>query len=121
MKLEQNIVQAQTLSQIQNVEPWGVGVRDLRECLLIQLFHRPNTDDIAAKIVCDHLPELAKNQYNSIAKALRISQERVRKAVEQIRILNPRPGNSFACSEPTTYIVPDMIAEWNGNSKVPSK
>ena len=39
------------LSQIQNVEPWGVGARDLRECLLIQLFHRPNTDDIAAKIV----------------------------------------------------------------------
>ncbi len=104
------------LSQIQNVEPWGVGARDLRECLLIQLFHRPNTDDIAAKIVRDHLPELAKNQYNSIAKALRISQERVRKAVEQIRSLNPRPGNGFACSEPTTYIVPDMIAEWNGNS-----
>ena len=104
------------LSQIQNVEPWGVGARDLRECLLIQLFHRPNTDDIAAKIVRDHLPELAKNQYNSIAKALRISQERVRRAVEQIRSLNPRPGNGFACSEPTTYIIPDMIAEWNGNS-----
>ncbi|MDY2618601.1 MAG: hypothetical protein SOW00_07365 [Oscillospiraceae bacterium] len=57
MKLEQNIVQVQTFSY-------------LTECLLIQLFPRLNTDDIAAKIVRDHLPEMAKNQYNSIAKTL---------------------------------------------------
>lgn len=103
------------LVQIQNAEPWGVGARNLQECLLIQLFHRPDADNLTAKIVRDCLPELAKNHYNSIAKALQVSQDKVRRAVEQIRSLNPRPGNGFAHAEPTGYIIPDMVAEWNGN------
>ena len=103
------------LVQIQNAEPWGVGARNLQECLLIQLYHKPDANDLAAKIVRDYLPELAKNHYNSIAKALQVSQEKVRRAVEEIRSLTPRPGNGFAHAEPTGYIVPDMEAKWNGD------
>lgn len=103
------------LVQIQNAEPWGVGARDLRECLLIQLYRRPDADDIAAKIVRDFLPELAKSHFHRIAQELQTSQERVRQAAEQIKQLNPRPANGFAYPEPTDYIVPDMIAKWNGN------
>lgn len=103
------------LVQIQNAEPWGVGARDLRECLLIQLYRRPDADDIAAKIVRDFLPELAKNHFHRIAQELQTSQERVRRAVEQIKQLNPRPANGFSYAEPTDYIIPDMIAKWNGN------
>ncbi len=102
------------LAQIQNAEPWGVGARDLRECLLIQLYRRPDADDIAAKIVRDYLPELAKNHFNLIARELQISQERVRQAAEQIKLLNPRPANGFSYAEPTNYIIPDMVAKWNG-------
>ncbi len=103
------------LVQIQNAEPWGVGARDLRECLLIQLYRRPDADDIAAKIVRDFLPELAKSHFHRIAQELQTSQERVRQAVEQIKQLNPRPANGFSYPEPTDYIIPDMIAKWNGD------
>ncbi len=104
------------LVQIQNAEPYGVGARNLQECLLIQLYRMPDADDIAAKIVRDYLPELAKSHFNSIAKALQTTQVRVRQAARQIQQLNPRPANGFNFSEPTSYIVPDLIAKWNGDS-----
>lgn len=103
------------LVQIQNTEPYGVGARNLQECLLIQLYRMPDADDIAAKIVRDYLPELAKSHFNSIAKALQTTQARVRQAAKQIHQLNPRPANGFDFSEPTSYIVPDLIAQWNGD------
>lgn len=104
-------VMERALAQIQSVEPWGVGARNLQECLLIQLQHRRDADDLTAEIVRHYLPELAKNHYNGIAKALRTTQAQVRRAADQIRSLNPRPGNGFAQSEPTGYILPDLVAE----------
>ncbi len=98
------------LAQIQSVEPWGVGARNLQECLLVQLQHRRDADELTAEIVRHYLPELAKSHYNGIAKALRTTQAQVRRAADQIRSLNPRPGNGFAATEPTGYIVPDLVA-----------
>ncbi len=98
------------LAQIQNVEPWGVGARNLQECLLLQLQHRRDADDLAAEIVRHYLPELAKSHYNGIAKALHTTQAQVRRAADQIRTLNPRPGNGFARPESLGYIIPDILA-----------
>lgn len=98
------------LAQIQNVEPWGVGARNLQECLLLQLQHQRDVDDLAAEIVRHFLPELAKSHYNGIAKALHTTQAQVRRAADQIRALNPRPGNGFARPESPGYIIPDILA-----------
>ena len=106
------------LSQIQNVEPWGVGARDLRECLLIQLFHRPNTDDIAAKISCAIIcPNWREISTTALQRHFGSHRNVCAERWSRSGSRKP-PAGQWLClfGGPTTYIIPDMIAEWNGNS-----
>ncbi|WP_447973032.1 RNA polymerase factor sigma-54 [Nitrospira sp. Kam-Ns4a] len=109
------------LSQIQTFDPPGVGARDLRECLLIQL-HRLAEDPAGATqgraggvkaslvetIVANHLPDLEKKQYARIAKALGVSVEDVARAVRVIEELEPKPGRPYFSSN-NYVIVPDVF------------
>ena len=97
------------LDIVQGFEPLGVGARDLKECLLIQLKSLYSDITIAQKIVENHLERVGKNQIHIIAKSLKISQDEAYKAVQLIKKLNPKPGNSFNDLTTLEFIVPDVI------------
>lgn len=96
------------LSIVQRLDPAGVGARDLRECLLLQLERTPSDTGIACAIVSDHLELLGKNQLGKIAKNLQVSIDEVLESFALIQSLNPKPGNSFSDRENLSYIVPDV-------------
>ncbi|MCX8086261.1 MAG: RNA polymerase factor sigma-54 [Rhodocyclaceae bacterium] len=100
------------LKHLQNLDPPGVGARDARECLLLQLSNQPPsaTQALATAIVRDYLEPLANRDYAKIKKALGCEDDALRAAQELIRSLNPRPGAPFAPLE-ARYIVPDVIVK----------
>jgi len=102
----------QALHTVQQLEPPGVGARNLAECLSLQLDRKPEDTSLAQKIVDGHLDSLAKNQYAHIAKALSATQDAVRDACILIRSLNPKPGAGFAARETIHYIIPDLFVEF---------
>jgi len=100
------------LTEVQSLEPSGVGARDLKECLLIQLRKKPKT--IATKtaevILEQCFDAFIKKHYNKISKKLDIDSEAIKAAIEEIVKLNPKPGNSLIDSSKTIqHIVPDFI------------
>ncbi|MDP1651661.1 MAG: RNA polymerase factor sigma-54 [Rhodocyclaceae bacterium] len=100
------------LKHLQNLDPPGIGARNPRECLLLQLANQPPSiaNTLAATIVRDHLEQLASRDYARIKKALGCDDDALRDAQEVIRSLNPRPGAQFATLD-TRYIVPDVIVK----------
>lgn len=99
------------LKAIQTFEPTGVGARDLKECLLIQLQQLNLQDTVAYKIVeKDYLDFLVSNRLPQLAKELEVEMEVVRAAVKVIASLEPKPGRQFG-SEKSEYIVPDVTVE----------
>ncbi len=97
------------LGDIQALDPAGVGARDLRECLLLQLYRQKDYSSITEALIKDYLEEIAKNHIQNIAKKLNVPIDDILDACEQIRTLNPKPGNSFSNREQLRYISPDAI------------
>ena len=105
------------LSIIQHLEPTGVGARDLRESLLLQL-NSQNLDTeakrLANKILADHFDEFVKKHYERMIARLGVSEEQFRSAVQEIQHLSPKPGNLFSeDSDGAPYIIPDFILEYH--------
>jgi RNA polymerase sigma-54 factor len=98
------------LSLIQSFYPPGVGARDLRECLLIQLQREGKENSLEYKIVSEHMEDLGKRRFPEIARHLGIDVEEVQKAANKIARLNPRPGQVFAAA-PQNYVLPDVTVE----------
>jgi RNA polymerase sigma-54 factor len=98
------------LASIQGFYPPGVGARDLRECLLIQLNREGKENSLEYKIVSEHMEDLGRRRFPEIARRLGISVEEVQKAADNIGRLNPRPGQVFA-SAPQNYVLPDVTVE----------
>lgn len=99
------------LDIVQSFEPYGVGARDLRECLLIQLRQIGNYDEILKKMVCDHLDEVGENRYDVIGKALSISPGDAQAFGDILKTLQPKPGSGFADGNLTIYVAPDVFVE----------
>lgn len=97
------------LEDIQALDPAGVGARDLKECLLLQLQRKKNVSPVTEILVKNHMDDIAKNHLHDIAKKLRISVNEVSDACNEIRSLNPKPGNSFSNREQLRYISPDVV------------
>ena len=95
------------LEVIQGFDPAGIGARDLRECLLIQLRQLDMGDSLAACIVRRHLDQIDERHFKKIAKSLRAPLEDVLAAVRVIRELDPKPGDRYASGR-VEYIVPDV-------------
>lgn len=95
------------LNIIQNFDPPGVGARDLKECLLIQLRDRRDINKHVVDIIENHLEDLAYNRILKIAKALNIEVYEVQEACDFIRRLEPKPGRAFGSSLESGYIIPD--------------
>ena len=96
------------LSLIQTFDPSGVGAKDLKECLLIQLRNRGKEDTLEAKIITEQLKELERKRYPWIAKSLGVSLDKVTKAAKVISGLEPKPGRNFS-REKNQPIIPELI------------
>src|SRR6266446_2397574 len=98
------------LGLIQTFYPAGVGARDLRECLLIQLRRQGKEHSVEYRIVSEHMEDLGRHRFPEIARSMAVTVEDVQKAADKIARLNPRPGQVFAAA-PQNYVLPDVIAE----------
>jgi len=98
------------LALIQSFYPAGVGARDLRECLLIQLQREGRERSLEYRIVSEHMEDLGRRRFPEIARRVGISVEEVQKAADTIARLNPRPGQVFAAA-PQNYVLPDVVVE----------
>lgn len=98
------------LRHLQSLDPPGIGARNPRECLLLQLDCLPPSAprELARAIVSEHLEQLAGRDYPRIKKALGCTDDALRDAQALIRSLNPRPGAQYAALD-TRYIVPDVV------------
>ena len=111
------------LEMIQELDPAGIGARDLRECLLLQIKRKQNGDITrftAMKILEEYFEEFTKKHYGKIIKKLEISEENLKDAVGEIVKLNPKPGGSMKeASGNYQQINPDFtIVEHEGKLQV---
>ncbi len=98
------------LAVVQALEPTGIGARDLRECLLIQLDARGDRDTLPWKLIHDQFDHLVNRRFPEIARLLKVTPEEVQAGADAIASLNPRPGTAIA-DEETRYVTPDLLVE----------
>lgn len=103
---------------IQRLEPVGVGARNLRESLLLQIESQrldTSAKRLAHKILSSHFEEFVKKHYEKLISRLGISEEMFRDAVQEIQHLSPKPGNLFTeeSGEGAPYIIPDFLLDYH--------
>lgn len=96
------------LEAVQQLDPLGVGARDVGEALLIQMRALGIEDGLLRSVVDSHLDDVASNRYHRIARAQGVKEIDVRSAVEKLKTLNPRPKGAFSPGIAPAYIVPDV-------------
>jgi RNA polymerase sigma-54 factor len=118
LQVEDRLVE-QVLLKIQQLEPPGIGARDLQECLLLQLRRKPATDinKIATRIIRDYFEEFTKKHFTKVIDRLNVSDELFKEAYNHILRLNPKPGESESEAK-TQYIVPDFILTLENNEDI---
>lgn len=109
----------EVLKLVQELDPPGIGARDLRECLLLQIDRKQNGDITlftAKKILQDHFEEFTRKHYDKIQKKLEIEDEDLKDAIDAIIRLNPKPGGaSREAAKNMQQVIPDfMISESDG-------
>lgn len=100
----------EALGLVQKLDPPGVGARNLRECLLLQLTPDVPCRDVLRTLISNHLDDLQQNRLPTIEKKTGINIEDLKEAIDHLRRLNPRPGARFI-PENAQYVVPDLIVE----------
>jgi len=108
------------LRKVQSFEPAGIGARDLRECLLLQLDRKDHEDtevEIAIKIINDFFDEFTKKHYEKIQRRLDIDDSAMKQAIKIITRLNPKPGNMGSGDSTAAYLMADFIVT-NNNGKI---
>jgi len=96
---------------IHELEPSGVGARDLQECLLLQLKHKTPTEYVALAmdIIENQFDAFTKKHYDKLLQKYAVSNEQLKTAIHEIEKLNPKPGGSFTGSNKITeHVVPDF-------------
>jgi RNA polymerase sigma-54 factor len=104
------------LEIIHDFEPYGVGARNLQECLLIQLKHKDLKHEdvkLAYIIIKDYFNEFSKKHYEKIIDKLKIDEQRLKDAINVIIKLNPKPGNTYydPQNKDFEHIIPDFVIE----------
>jgi len=102
----------QVLHEIQKMEPKGIGARDHREMLLLQVHDTMPFRDVVRTLIRDHLEDIAYNRLPLIQKATGYSIDLIKVGIEQIQTLNPWPGRGFE-QRPVQRVTPDLIVERN--------
>ena len=96
---------------VQNLDPAGVGAKNLQECLLIQLKRKNSTEatSLAIKLIEDSFDQFSKKHYNKILSKHSVTEDHLRAAIHEIEILNPKPGGSYAGNTKIIeHVVPDF-------------
>ncbi len=105
----------EALLSIQELDPPGIGARDLRECLLLQLERKraSRSTTLAYRIVDEEFESFSKRHYEKILKNLEIGEEELKGALQEILALNPKPGNAWSdvFEDKMEQIVPDFTVE----------
>ncbi len=105
------------LGIIHQLEPAGIGARNLQECLLLQMRLRRMDSPakrLARKIVTSYFEEFVKKHYEKLMSRLGVGEEEFRDAIEEIRHLSPKPGNLYSEGMDTTpYIIPDFRIDYH--------
>ena len=103
------------LDMIQDFDPPGVGARDLKECLLLQILRKRGNDStcLASKILEETFDEFTKKHYDKILRHFEISEAALKDAIDEILKLNPKPGSSYnnPGSKSNHVIVPDFLLD----------
>jgi RNA polymerase sigma-54 factor len=95
---------------IQTLDPAGVGARDLRECLLLQLREEKAEQTLQYRLVFESFDELINHRWSEISKRFGISPQEVQSAADEIAKLDPKPGLRFS-AEKDNYVTPDLVVE----------
>lgn len=95
------------LTVIQDFNPTGVGARNLKECLHLQMDRLGKTETLAFRLVSDHLENLAAHKFPDIARALKVTSEEVQAAAIFISTLDPKPGRAYSTDVPD-YVMPEV-------------
>jgi RNA polymerase sigma-54 factor len=98
------------LAIIQRLDPPGIGARDLRECLLIQLGEQADATSLTYRLVHDAFQDLIAHRWNDLAKRFGVEPVAVQAAADELARLDPKPGLKHA-SQSDGYIIPDLIVE----------
>ncbi len=112
LHVEENFL-SEILRRVQELEPAGVAARNLSECLRLQAQRKKIYSGLVAAIIDRHLEEVAAHKIKNIARAENFSVEEVRRAIEIIRTLNPKPGSAYGGGV-TKFIVPDVKVTESG-------
>ncbi len=98
------------LKKVQQLEPTGVGARDLKECLLLQLTDDMMYRDLIEQLIANHLEDLAANRLPVISKKTGFEIDEIKEAVEEMRHLDPYPGRRFQ-ARVVQNVTPDVAVE----------
>ena len=98
------------LAILQKLDPPGIGARDLRECLLIQLREEADTESLTFRLVHDAFPDLIAHRWNDLAKRFGVEPAAVQAAADGLARLDPKPGLKYS-QQNDGYIIPDLIVE----------
>lgn len=99
------------LKIVQSLDPAGVAARDLKECLLIQLQRKDKTESVslAYRIIDEAFDKFSKKHYKKLLQKFSISEEKLKKAIEEIEHLNPKPGASYSGNTKSVeHVIPDF-------------
>src|SRR5215470_13167296 len=105
------------LNLVQGFDPRGVAARSVQECLLLQVTADPEPDPVTVEILERYFDDLGRRRYAEIAKAMKLSTDRIMESVEEIQTLEPKPGRRFGGGD-SRYIVPDVTIQKIGNDYV---
>ena len=117
--LEQDVETIErVLSVIQEFDPPGIGARNLQECLLIQLYQQQPQHELAIKMIRDHFEDFKNKRFERLARDLMIDLEAVKRTMEHIQKLNPKPGEGYV-TYGNNYVVPDIeVRKEDGEFKI---
>ena len=97
---------------VQKLDPPGVGARNLRECLLLQVTPETPHRDMLRTLIQNHLEDIHHNRLPQIQRRTGFDLNTIKEAIEALKHLNPRPGAQFT-SDNIPYVVPDILVERN--------
>ncbi len=98
------------LAIVHRLDPPGVGARDLRECLLIQLREARRTDSLVYRLVSEAFDDLIAHRWSDLGKRFGLDPAEVQRVADELARLDPKPGLQYASGD-DAYIVPDLIVE----------
>lgn len=108
--VEEPWVERVLVELVQALEPSGVGARDLKECLLLQLRAGPVPNQLAIQIVQDHLEDFLGKRVTEIARRIHATEDQVKDAIEVLSHLDPKPAGS-GFGESAQYVFPDLVVD----------